>query len=124
MKKQIIIVLAISALGLASCEDDPIEIKVGNPTSDGAQLPIAITSFYPESGDCETIVYLFGENFGGSISENSVMFNGMYSEVLQVRPGKITVRVPMNLADGDYEISLTSLDQTVTSPKTFFVKGN
>ena len=78
-----------------------------------------INSFYLDSGEAGTVVTIFGENFGGSVSDSKVTFNGINSNVLQVQRGKITVRVPLNLAQGDYHITLSALSQRVTSAQDF-----
>ena len=122
MKKQFVLVLAITTLSLTSCDEDPTVIPAWK--NDGGAKPIAITSFYPESGEGGIIVYIFGENFGASVSDSNVTFNGIYSEVLQVRPGIVTVRVPLNLAQGDYEINLSARGQRVTSTTSFKVTGS
>jgi IPT/TIG domain len=116
MKKQFIFVLAIATLSFTSCEED--HVKVTNP---GYSPVTKISSFYPESGEGGTVVAIFGENFGPSISDNHVTFNGMYSEVTQVQTGTIMVRVPLNIPQGDYQINVSALGQTVTSTRTFKV---
>ena len=120
MKKQLVLVLAIATFSLTSCDEDAI-----TPTwkNDGGAKPVTITSFYPESGESGIVVTIFGENLGTSVSDSNVTFNGIYSDVLQVQPGKITVRVPQNLVQGDYEINLSARGQRVTSMMTFKVTG-
>ncbi len=121
MKKQLVLVLAIATLSLTSCDEDAI-----TPTwkNDGGAKPVTITSFYPESGESGIVVTIFGENFGASVSDSNVTFNGINSNVLQVQPGKITVRVPLNLVQGDYQINLSARGQSVTSMMTFKVTGS
>jgi len=121
MKKQLVLVLAIAALSLTSCDEDPNIIPAWK--NDGGAMPITITSFYPESGEVGIVVSIFGENFGTSV-DSKVTFNGIYSEVLQVRPGIVTVRVPLNLAHGDYKINLSARGQRVTSTTSFKVTGS
>jgi len=120
MKKQLVLVLAIATLSLNSCDEDAI-----TPTwkNDGGAKPVTINSFYPEAGESGIVVTIFGENFGESVSDSNVSFNGINSNVLQVQPGKITVRVPLNLVQGDYEINLSARGQRVTSMMTFKVTG-
>ena len=121
MKKQLILALAITTLSLTSCDEDAI-----TPTwkNDGGAKPVTITSFYPESGESGIVVTIFGENFGASVSDSNVTFNGINSNVMQVEPGKITVRVPLNLVQGDYGINLSARGQRVTSMMTFKVTGS
>lgn len=123
MKKQLIFVLAIATLSLTGCEEDYVNPPFINVMDSEHARVTTINSFYPESGAAGIVVTIFGENFGGSISENKVTFSGINSEVLQVQRGKITVRVPLNLAQGDYQITLSALSQTVTSAQAFKVKG-
>ena len=122
MKKQLVLVLAIVTLSLTSCDEDPTITPAWK--NDGGAKPINITSFYPESGEGGIALSIFGENFGASLSDCNVTFNGIYSDVLQVQPGKITVRVPLNLVQGDYEINLSARGQTVSSILTFKVTGS
>ena len=121
MKKQLVLVLAIATLSLTSCDEDSTIIPAWK--NDGGAKPITITSFYPESGEIGIVVYIFGENFGTSVSDSNVTFNGINSDVLQVQPGKITVRVPLNLVQGDYEINLSVRGQKVTSTTSYKVTG-
>jgi IPT/TIG domain len=120
MKKQLFLVLAITTLSLTSCDESAITPIWKN---DGGAKAISITSLYPESGEVGIVVYIFGENFGASVLDSNVTFNGIYSEVLQVQPGKITVRVPLNLVKGDYEINLSVRGQNVTSTTSYKVTG-
>jgi len=121
MKKQLVLVLAIATLSLNSCDEDAI-----TPTwkKDGGAKPVAITSFYPESGASGTVVTIFGENFDASVSDSNVTFNGIKSNVMQVQAGRITVRVPLNLVQGDYQINFSARGQSVTSMMTFKVTGS
>jgi hypothetical protein len=122
MKKQIVSILTIAILLLTGCDEDtPIAPTWKN---DGGAKPVSITSFYPESGDGGTVVSVFGENFGTSILDSYVNFDGVGSEVLQVRPHMVTVRVPLNLVQGDYEVNLSVRGQRVTSVMTFEVTGS
>jgi uncharacterized protein (TIGR03437 family) len=120
MKKQLIHAFMLSAFVLTGCEEDTI---IPSWKNHGGAKPISITSFYPESGESGTLVNVFAENFSASMSDTYVTFDGVNSEVLQVQPGKITIRVPLDLAQGDYQVALSALRQTVTSAKTFRVKA-
>lgn len=120
MKKQIILVLTLSTLLFTACEKDYV---APTPIPTPGVPPPSISSFYPESGAGGTVVAIFGANFGESISENYVTFNGMDSPVMQVQQGVITARVPMHLAVGDCQVNVSVRGQTVTSPKTFKVSA-
>ena len=60
MKKQLVLVLAITTLSLTSCDEGAI-----TPTwkNDGGAKPITITSFYPESGEGGIVVIYFWRKF-------------------------------------------------------------
>ena len=119
MKTQQILVLALSTLSLACCEEP--NLSKFDPK---AAKPLIITSFYPESGACGTTLAIYAEGLDASTSESGVTFNGSRAEVMDVRHGKAMVRVPSNLAQGDYVISLTVHGQTATCTKPFRVNGN
>ena len=122
MKKQTVVIFTIAILSLTGCDEDtPIAPTWKN---DRGAKPVSVTSFYPQSGEGGIIVSVFGENFGTSKSGSYVNFDGIGSEVLQVRPHMVTVRVPLNLVQGDYEISLSVRGQRVTSMMTFKVTGS
>ena len=121
MKKHLIQALAIYTFVLTGCQEDTI--IPGWKNQDGAK-PISLTSFYPESGESGIVVTIFGENFGASMSNANVTFDGINSEVLQVQPGKILVRVPLNLSQGDYQLAVSVEGQSVSSAKAFRVNGS
>lgn len=114
MKKQIILVLALCTLSLSACEDEVLDHEPLDP----ATAP-KITSFYPGSAIGGTEVLIFGENFGASILDNLVTFNGTDSEVTQVGLGMVVARVPLNLDPGDYTISLSVNGRTGASTRIF-----
>ena len=116
MKTQLILALAFSTLSLIGCEDEQVR-----PTNPKPTPQPTITSFHPESGAGGAVVAIFGKNFGPSMADNYVTFNGSYSEVMQVQPGTIMVRVPLALAQGDYTINVSTRGHTVTSTKTLKV---
>lgn len=116
MKKQCILALAFSTFALFACEEEPVV----NTTPHAAIAP-AINSFYPESSVCGAEVILSGENFGVSIADNYVTFNGAYAEITGVGSGMVKVKVPMNLLPGDYTINLSANGLTGTSAKVFKV---
>ena len=109
MKKQFVLGLAFLALSLSACEDDVIPPK---PSSAAGVL--SINSVYPELAECGKEVLISGKNFGPTILDNYVTFNGAFSEVTHVEPGRIVARVPLNLVPGEYTISLSANNQTCT----------
>lgn len=124
MKKQLILLLAISALSFTACENDdvkPMEKITVPPKTSVPVKPVKITSFYPESAKTGAEIAIYGENFGKTISENYVTFDGWDAEVLQVPyEGMVLVRVP-SLAAGDYTVSVNANGLTGTSSKALKV---
>ena len=118
MKKQLILALTLSVFVLTRCEEGP---TVPSWKNNGGAKPISISSFYPESGEGGIVVTIFAENFTAVISDTFVTFDGTKADVLQVQPGMITVRVPLSLVQGDYQVAVSAQNQTATSLTTFRV---
>ena len=110
MKKQFILGLAFLALSFSACEDSIVDPVLPAPVS-----VLSINSVYPELAVSGSPMTISGENFGASISDNYVTFNGAFSEVMHVEPGKIVTRVPLNLVPGEYTIGLSANGQFCTS---------
>jgi hypothetical protein len=125
MKKQLILLMTVSALSFTACEDtgvEPGEKFPVPPKTTETVKPIVINSFYPESAKTGAEVAIFGENFGNDIKENYVTINGWESEIVTVSySGMILIKVPNYLRPGDYAISVHAHGQTGTSEKTFKV---
>jgi hypothetical protein len=125
MKKQLILLLAISALSFTACEKDdvrPLEKITVPPKTTETVKPIVITSFYPASAKTGAEVAIYGENFGQNITDNYVTLNGWESEILHVpHSGMVLIRVPYHLMPGDYSISVHANGLTGTSANTFKV---
>ncbi len=117
MKKQFILVLALSTVSLLACEE---EHEAVNPEPNAATALI-ISSFSPETAACGAEVMISGENFGATMADNYVTFSGAYAEVTEVGHGMLRVRVPLNLDPGDYIISLSANGRTAASTKAFKV---
>jgi hypothetical protein len=117
MKKHIILALALFTLSLTACEEEPVTL---NAEPHAATAP-AITSFFPESSAIGSEVVISGNNFGASIADNYVTFSGAYAEVTEAGHGMVRVRVPLNLAQGDYTINLSANGLTSASTKIFKV---
>lgn len=129
MKKQLILAISFFTILLTACEEVNPDVA---HTSESANSP-AIHSFNPASAACGTEIVLYGENFGMSILDNFVTFDrsgsaalsGRIAEVTAVSyPGAITVRIPMNLQAGDYQISLETKGKTHTSQRIFEIMGD
>lgn len=124
MKKQLILAVSLFTVLATACED--INPNVANTVASNGSP--AIYSFNPESAECGTEIVLQGENFGMSVMDNFVTFDRRGSEALSGRiaevtavsyPGAITVRIPMNLEAGEYNISLLAKGKAHTTEKVF-----
>jgi hypothetical protein len=111
MKKRIIIVLSLATSFINAC----VEVEPFNGRVNKTDAQLNISSFNPNAAACGSEITLIGENFGISISENFVTLDNWGSDLNTGRiakvtdasyPGRITVRIPMNLNPGDYYISL------------------
>ena len=128
MKKQFILFLSFSVFFNNSCiEEGPY----GENDLETAPL-LAISGFSPSSAECGTEILLYGENFGTSNSENFITFDpwgsdahsGRIAEVKASLPGMLTVRIPMDLNPGDYQISLQVKGKASRTDQAFRLIGN
>lgn len=118
MKKQIALVLTLAAFLISACDDEnPRPVPLSQPQP--RQEPI-INSIYPNAGPAGSTVSIIGENFSPAISNNYVTFGSSYAEVTYVGYGILNFRVP-NLADGDYEINVTTDGQVRRAPQMFTI---
>ncbi|WP_162344287.1 IPT/TIG domain-containing protein [Cyclobacterium salsum] len=111
MKKQLILSLSFIAFCMNACvEVDPFTDRKDEMVS----LP-AIYSINPSSAECGAEITLYGESFETSPSENFVTFDpwgseahsGRIAEVTNVlHAGMVMVKIPMNLAPGNYAITM------------------
>jgi len=118
MKNQLIISLAIAAFSLIACEDEEVPQR-SFPIEHKPEM--VIRSMYPSSGSPGTTVAIFGENFGPTIADHDVTFDSVYAEITYVGYGVINVKVPANLADGNYAINIRTSQQVATAPSLFTV---
>lgn len=119
MKKKFILVLVLSTVLLLACKKEYVL-----PEPDPEFIPAAtpsISSFYPGSAASGAIVAIFEENFGASMADNYVTFNGNDAELTQIGIGMVVVRIPLNIAPGDYTITLTANRRIGNSTKAFKV---
>ncbi len=108
------LMLAAVAIALSACiqvadPEDPEE-SVTTPT---------ISGFYPESGSAGATISINGTNFSTTISNNTVLFNGVAAVVTAATTTQLTVIVPSGATTGI--ISVTVGSTTVTSTTTFTV---
>lgn len=84
--------LAIVLLSVASCKKDKIE-----PVKE----PVAVSDYYPNSGNQGTLVTVLGTGFGKNMSEVSATFAGVNAELVSVTPTAIVMRAPSAAKDGE-----------------------
>lgn len=79
----------------------------------------AINSFYPTSGTVGTTVTILGSDFGATLSENIVQFNGTVATVTSASATSLTVIVPVNATTGAISVTVNSF--SVSSSSVFTV---
>ena len=122
MKTQLALALTLCLLSMTACDDDIVYPYNGSPQAVPTESKkVSINSFFPQSGKGGSTVGIFGENFGSGNSGNNVTFGGQYAEITQVQPGILVVRVPMNLVEGNYLISISANGGTAEAGSAFKV---
>ncbi len=127
MQKQLALVLTLIAFLMTACEDKPVgPTGRHNPNDTIPPItqtipPVRINAIYPNAGPSGSTVAIFGENFGASTSDNYVTFDSTDAEILYVREGMLSVRVPMNLAEGNYSINVSANGRVASAPRMFIV---
>jgi len=130
-KLTLLITLAatLGAFLMTACDDDPefcSNCSSPSPASPPAPAPdstpaISIRSIYPTDGEPGSTVNIILENFTDSNVDNHVAFGSTFADIIYTRHGMITVRVPTDLPNGDYKITVRSHGQIATSPSEFKV---
>jgi hypothetical protein len=128
----ITLAIALAAFLMTACGPDPEPcincvtpppIPAPDPTPPTDQ--IAIRSINPSAGAPGSRVTIILENFSEPGSDHHydqyVTFGPSYAETIYARYGMIIVRVPMDLKDGDYPVSIRSNGQIVRAPSEFKV---
>jgi hypothetical protein len=124
MKKQIALVLTLVVSLLTACDNtDPGPTTPPDVTPHISQVTV-IRSVYPSVGTPGSTVAIFGENFGPTVSENYVTFDSVSADITYVGYGVLNVRVPENLADGDYSINLNAEGRQTSAPSMFKVTNS
>jgi hypothetical protein len=120
-KLTFLVTLAITfaAFLMTACEDEP-EYSNYTPTLPPTHQMV-IRNMYPSAGAPGSTVAILGENFGTSASDNHVLFGSSYAEILYITYGVINVRVPMDIPEGEYRITVSSNGQSADSPRVFTV---
>ncbi len=68
--------------------------------------PATLTSISPKTGQPGTVVKIRGNNFSKTLSENTVMFNGVKAEITSSYDTLLKVKVPSGGSSGPVEISV------------------
>ena len=107
----------------------PLGAKSGDVTVSGpkgtvvagrfAIQQVKITKLVPPEAEPGSVLTIEGEHFGNTAGSrdpntmfgvNRVLINGIRSEILKWRPGKIDVKIPANAKSGDVIVQLASSD--------------
>ncbi len=107
----------------------PLGAKSGDVTVSGpkgtavagrfAIQQVKITKLVPPEAEPGSVLTIEGEHFGNTAGSrdpntmfgvNRVFINGILSEILKWRPGKIDVKIPANAKSGDVVVQLASSD--------------
>ena len=103
-----------------ACEDEPKYYR-SYPTRPCSPLPLVISGMYPSAGAPGSTVAILGGTFDTSAPDNYVTFGSFYAEIVDITYSVINVRVPMDVPEGDYRISVSSNGQSADSPDLFSV---
>ena len=130
-KLTLLITLAVTlgAFLMSACNDEPefcSNCSSPYPASPPAPAPdataaISIRSIYPTDGEPGSTVNIILDNFTDSNVDNHVSFGSSYAEIIHTRHGMINVRVPMDLPNGDYKVTVLSHGQIASAPNEFKV---
>lgn len=112
--------ITLAASLMTACEEEPYYSTSPAPTLPPT-YPMVIRNMYPAAGAPGSTVAILGENFGTTASDSYVVFGSSYAEILYITYGVINVRVPMDIPEGDYRISVSSNGQTADAPRVFSV---
>ena len=107
----------------------PLGAKSGDVTVSGSKgatvagqfkiQQVKITKLVPPEAEPGSVLTIEGEHFGNTAGSrdpntmfgvNRVLVNGILSEILKWRPGKIDVKIPANAKSGDVIVQLASSD--------------
>lgn len=92
MKRHITFVMGtLTAIGLLlaalhACKKEVVE--------QGTSGPLAVTGFYPNSGNAGTLVTITGSGFADDLNNNTVTFSGVAGEAVALEEGRLVVRAP------------------------------
>ena len=106
---------------MSACEDEPEYYRTYPTPTIAPPSPMVISNLFPSAGAPGSTVAILGGNFDTSTSDNFVTFGSSYAEILYVTYSEITVRVPMDIPEGDYTISVSCNGQVADAPHVFSV---
>jgi hypothetical protein len=105
--------VCVCAFSLISCGDEDKSEREYNPS-----MPVALTSFKPDSGRISEMVLLEGSNFGTDVSRIKVFFNAKEARVVNSTGTRILALVP-RLPGDTCEVSV-EVDGKKASYQEFF----
>jgi hypothetical protein len=124
----ITLAIALAAFLMTACEDDPefcsncsTSIPAPAPNTTTSTDQVVIRSIHPSAGAPGSNVTIVLENFSDPTADQYVTFGPSFSEIIYARYGMMTVRVPMDLKDGDYPVTIRSNGQVARAPSEFKV---
>lgn len=103
--------IVVAAMVLTSCGDD----------SNSGPVPL-VNSFFPDRGTVGTEIVINGINFGSTVSNTTVAFNGVVAEILILNDSMLITEVPEGATTG--RISVFNGQDTGNSPADFTVVVN
>ena len=127
----IALAIALAAFLMTACEDDPEPCRnctAVRPAPAPDPIPptdqIEIRSIHPSAGAPGSTVTIVLEKFSNPTADQYVTFGPSFAEIIYARYGMMTVRVPMDLEDGDYPVNVRSNGQVARAPSEFkVIKG-
>ncbi|HEY0274208.1 MAG TPA: IPT/TIG domain-containing protein, partial [Chitinophaga sp.] len=108
--KQFLYLLAVAALLTTACHK--------TDTSTGSR-PLAISGFWPSSGNAGTIVTISGSGFSSTPQENGVSFNGAAARVMEANDTTIIAEAPADGATGVIAVTVNGKTAKGSNPYTY-----
>ncbi|MHA4894158.1 IPT/TIG domain-containing protein [Pedobacter sp. PWIIR3] len=109
--KKLIPGIFLILLAFASCKKDkptaPEPAQADNPAINQGDSRLTITTIAPTSGLPNTVVTINGANFGTTVADLMVFFNGVKATVQSVTPTAIKVLVPVTTTGNINVIKMT-----------------
>ena len=83
-----------------------------------------ITSIAPIQGKANTLVTITGSNFGSTVNDNTVMFNGVQATITEASATELKVTVPENTSTGKIKVTTNNLNVTSNTDFTIIEDVN